>query len=100
MTPEGHVKERVKEILKRLGIFYFMPVGSIYGRHGVADIIAVIHGKIIAIETKAKGNTPTKMQERFLRDVTMAGGVSMVVDEIAMLSLERVLRAMQLEGEG
>jgi len=35
MTPEGKIKKVVKEILEAEGIYFFMPLGSAWGRSGI-----------------------------------------------------------------
>jgi hypothetical protein len=35
MTPEGKVKARLKAMLDKLGIYYFMPATGGYGRSGI-----------------------------------------------------------------
>ena len=42
MTPEGAVKKRVKEILKDLGAWYAMPMGTGYGHSGVPDFLVCL----------------------------------------------------------
>ena len=61
-TPEGLVKDKVKQILRDYGVYFFMPVQMGIGAAGV-DFHAVVHidlfGLDIAIaffvETKAEG---------------------------------------------
>jgi hypothetical protein len=79
-TPESKVKTRVKEILKRHGAYAFMPPMNGYGRSGVPDIVSCINGKFVAIECKADGNKPTKLQLKTLREIAGAKGYAFVVD--------------------
>lgn len=81
MTPEGRVKAQVKKTLDKHGVYHFSPPANGYGRVGIPDIIGCMDGKFIAIECKAKGNTPTALQRRELEAIHKAGGVAMVVDE-------------------
>jgi hypothetical protein len=51
-----------------------------YGRSGVPDIVACIDGKFIAVECKADGNKPTKLQLKTLHEIANANGYAFVVD--------------------
>lgn len=81
MTPERKVKVAVKKILEQNGVYYFMPATHGYGTSGVPDIVGCWRGKFIAIECKAKGNTPTALQELNLKRIMGSGGVALVIDE-------------------
>ena len=62
-TPEGKVKKKVKEYLKSIGAWYYMPVSNGMGRSGCPDILVCLDGRFMAFETKAVGKinntTPT-----------------------------------------
>jgi hypothetical protein len=69
LQDEKDVKKRVKEILITLGIYWFMPPASIYGRKGIADFVCCVKGLFIAIETKKpevgeRGLTSHQKRER------------------------------------
>ena len=87
MTPEGKVKKAVKEYLKSIGAWYYMPVSNGMGRVGCPDILACYQGRFIAIETKApgkrKGVTPN--QQREIDDILSANGLALVVDDVEQL---------------
>ena len=91
MTPEGKVKEKVKKILKKRGVWFFMPRGSTFGTAGVADIICCHEGRLLAIETKAGNNQPTKLQLNSLRSIVNHGGCALVVRESNMDAVEAAL---------
>lgn len=95
MTPEGKVKAKVKAVLKKHGVFYFMPRGSIFGKAGVADIVACYMGKFVAIETKAGRNKLTMRQELVKQDIEQAGGVYFVIREDNVGSLEEWLNNVE-----
>jgi len=88
MTPEKKVKIQVRKVLDRIGCYHFMPATGGYGASGVPDIVACYNGKFIGIECKANGNKPTKLQLKHLNDITLAGGMSLVIDENNMPMLE------------
>ena len=81
MTPEAKVKKKVVAVLKQHDAYFFYPVTGGYGRSGVPDVIACHDGRFIAIECKAGTNKPTPLQEKNLKDIQAAGGVSLVVNE-------------------
>jgi hypothetical protein len=81
MKNEADVKKRVKQILKELGAWYFMPVPTGYGVQGIPDFICCYRGLFIAIETKYGGNKPSKWQAIRLREISEHGGYSVVIDE-------------------
>jgi len=80
-TPEAKVKEKIKKILKEHGVYYAMPMGTGYGNSGVPDFLCCIKGRFLAIEAKAGKGIPTALQEKNLRDIKVAGGIALVVNE-------------------
>jgi len=80
-TPESKVKDKVRNILKEFGAYYFMPIGGMYSKIGVPDIICCYKGRFIAIECKAGKNKPTALQERELKLIHEAGGYSLLINE-------------------
>lgn len=79
--PENAVKAKVKKLLDAHGIFHFCIAASPYGVGGISDRIAVLpNGKFLAIECKAPGKKPTKLQEEFLRGVAKNNGIALVID--------------------
>jgi len=80
-TPESRVKDTIKKTLKAFNVYYFMPIGGMYSKIGVPDIICCYKGKFIGIECKAGKNKPTALQERELRLIQEAGGYSLVINE-------------------
>jgi Holliday junction resolvase len=80
-TPEGKVKDKVVDILKSEGVYYFFPATHGYGRSGVPDIIACVNGSFLAIECKAGTNKPTALQVREIEAIRKAGGCAVVANE-------------------
>ena len=99
MTPEGRVKQQIKEELKRRGCWYFMPVSNGMGRHGIPDLIACqptlitqdmvgqYIGVFVGIEAKAPGkrNNATELQKRNIIEINRAGGYAFVADDSSQL---------------
>jgi hypothetical protein len=85
-TPEGKVKAAVKAFLNTLqDCWWFMPVSNGMGAHGIPDFIVCWRGRFLGIECKAPGKirNTTKLQDAVLDRINMAGGVTMVVDDVA-----------------
>ena len=80
-TPEKKVKNKVVEVLKAHGVYYFFPATFGMGRSGVPDIICCYRGRFLAIECKAGAGKTTALQERELAAIRAAGGMQLVVNE-------------------
>jgi|TARA_R100001129_G_scaffold143365_7_gene104460 hypothetical protein len=91
MTPEAKVKKKVVEQLKKLKAYYFYPMTHGYGRSGVPDIVGCFESVFFGIECKAKGNKPTPLQEKNLREIKDAGGIALVVDEHNMDQVAKLI---------
>ena len=80
-TPEKKVKEKIKQILKARGAVYCMPATGGFGKSGVSDFIVCYKGYFIAIEAKAGKGTTTALQDKWLNEVSEAGGISLIINE-------------------
>lgn len=94
-TPEVKVKNKIKAILKEHGVYYAMPIGTGYGNAGVPDFLCCVDGIFLAIEAKANGGMPTALQEKNLRDIEAAGGVTCVLNEDNVSALGGYLKLMK-----
>jgi hypothetical protein len=90
-TPEKKVKDKVKKVLAEHGAYYFMPATHGYGSSGVPDIVACLNGKFIGVECKANGGKPTALQLKNLRELSSAGGISVLVDDNGIEQLNYLL---------
>ena len=97
MTPEGKVKKKVLDLLTQHGAYYLMPVTGGYGRSGVPDIIACLHGRFLAIECKAGGNKTTALQDKALADIQKAGGSALIINEDNTKDLEFLIKFIKGE---
>lgn len=81
-TPESKVKAGVKKWLDARGIWHTSPIGTVFGKAGVPDILACWNGRFLAIECKAPGkrNNTTALQKHQLASIMAAGGMAIVVD--------------------
>lgn len=86
MTPEGKVKARVKELLKKYNAYWHCPVQNGMGSPSL-DFICCIKGKYFAVETKAGNKEPTPRQKTTIAEIQRAGGKVFVVNEISGLDL-------------
>ena len=91
MTPEAKVKARVVKLLKEHKIYYFFPATHGFGRSGVPDIICCYNSLFMGIECKAGKNKPTALQEKEMRKIREAGGVTFVINEYNISDLARWL---------
>lgn len=80
-TPEGKVKDRVKEILTDAGAYHNWPVPGGYGSP-MLDCVGCHRGDFFMIETKAKGQIMTARQEFTKAQVELAGGVVFLITGI------------------
>jgi hypothetical protein len=78
-TPEGKVKAKVKDVLKKHGAYSFMPVQTGYGDKTL-DFLCCVNGHFIGIETKAPGKRPGPLQDFAIRRIRAAGGHTFVID--------------------
>ena len=99
--PEAKVKQHVKAMLSDMNAWWYMPVQSGRGEHGVPDFVACVpteitqemvgnkFGMFFGIETKAPGkiNTVTPLQMRQLLGIKKAGGVAILTDGEIMQSI-------------
>jgi hypothetical protein len=83
-TPEAKVKAKVKALLAKYKVYYFMPATHGYGSSGVPDIVACMQGKFIGIETKANGGAPTALQMKNLMSIVDNKGISLIIDETGL----------------
>ena len=94
-TPEKLVKDKIRKILKEHGVYYAMPMGTGYGNSGVPDFLCCVNGKFLAIEAKAGKGIPTALQEKNLRDIKEAGGVSLVINETNLDWLKGTIKLLK-----
>jgi hypothetical protein len=78
-TPEGKVKDKVKDILREFGVYWHCPVQNGMGAPGL-DFWCCHNGVFFGIETKAPGKRPTPRQAITIDNVRKAGGVVFVID--------------------
>lgn len=92
-TPESKVKKACTKLLDAAGAYYFSPVTGGFGRSGVPDIVACMHGRFLGVECKAGGNKPTALQEAEMLKIRNAGGSTLVINEDNINELKEWLDA-------
>jgi len=94
-TPEGRVKDKVRAMLKRHQIWYFLPGNNGMGSSGVPDFVCCVSGRFIGIECKADATKrPTPLQMACASKIEMAGGRwFLVYDEASLAEAEAVIVA-------
>ena len=91
-TPEEKVKEKVKALLRRFGVYWHMPVQNGMGAPSLdficcvpcvitQDMVGQRVGLYVAIETKAKNKSFTPRQEHTASLIQAAGAPSFLVNE-------------------
>lgn len=87
MTPEGKVKAKVRDWLKRHEIWSYCPVSNGMGVHGIPDFVCCAGGKFLGIECKAPGKLKnvSALQEAQRDAIRKAGGLWFVIDDPAQL---------------
>jgi hypothetical protein len=80
-TPEGLVKQKIKEYLIEIGAYFFMPVQYGYGAKAI-DFLCCLNGDFIGIEAKAPGKEATPLQKHCMKQINDAGGYAFCVDNI------------------
>lgn len=73
MTPEGKVKEKIKKLFHRYGVYYHMPVMNGMGAPTL-DFIASPNGRFMAVEAKVDGKDLTARQKVTKADMEASGG--------------------------
>lgn len=100
-TPEGKVKDRIKEILKDFNAHYQMQMTGGYGSSGDPDFSVCFQGLFIGIEAKAdmKKNKPTALQKKRMEGIRRAGGLTFVIDALNVEQLVQWLQFARAEKE-
>jgi Holliday junction resolvase len=93
-TPEFKVKKAVSKILDAHGVYYFYPSTHGYGRSGIPDIIACKNSIFVAIECKAGKGKTTALQDREIKRIKQAGGITFLINETNINQLTEYLHGI------
>jgi len=92
LTPEGKIKRKVVEVLKKHDVWYFFPANNGFGKSGIPDIIAIVDGHFVGVEVKSATGKPTELQKICGKQIEKAGGTWMVVsDDVTLEVLNAVI---------
>lgn len=111
MTPEGEIKKGICDYLAARGVFFWIqPAGKIPGRrntsrhmrNGIADILGIYRGRMLAVEVKTKEGRLSPEQVEFLDLVNRRGGIGVVARSIedvqaALKRFDEATEAMAVE---
>jgi Holliday junction resolvase len=93
LTPEGKVKRKVVEVLKKHEVWYFFPANNGFGKSGIPDIIAIVDGHFVGIEVKSATGKPTELQKICGKQIEEAGGTWLVVsNDVTLEVLDAVIQ--------
>lgn len=103
MTPEAKALASIITVLKKTpGVYYLKVRGGPFSVRGLPDIIGCFRGQFFAIEVKADGNPPTKLQSWTMDRIIQAGGRAAIArcpqDTIDLLASMRRMDVEQREG--
>lgn len=90
-TPESKVKKKVRDLLKKHGIYYVMPVTGGFGSSGAPDFLLCVRGKFVGVECKAGKGRMTKLQELNSEQIMDSGGLFFLVNEESFNTFEAVI---------
>ena len=93
-TPEAKVKAKIKTILAKHGVYYAMPIGTMYGNSGVPDFLCCVAGHFLAIEAKAGKGKTTALQDKNLNLIVAQGGTALVIREDNLHELDTLLEKL------
>mgnify|MGYP001822656678 CR=1 FL=1 len=91
---EGDVKKEVKKLLTKYDAWFYMPVQTGYGVHGIPDFVACVSHHFVSIETKFKNNKLSAYQEMQGEKIQDAGGLFLVINEGNLDTLDAVLSGL------
>lgn len=94
-TPESKIKKKVHATLKERGAYAVNYIGGAYANNGTPDILVCYRGWFIGIECKAGRGKPTALQIKHLRDIDLALGLSLVINETNIEYLTECLDAIR-----
>lgn len=85
ITPEGRVKQGVREYMRIMGWFIFPIMQGPLSHPGISDYIAIKDGKVLFIECKAPGNNQSAVQKIFQEKTEAHGGIYELVRDFEEL---------------
>lgn len=82
MGAEKNVENHIKQSLADHHFWYTKIFANAYTKKGIPDIIAVIHGQLVALEIKRPhGGKPTPIQVKNLQAIANNGGLAVITND-------------------
>jgi len=94
MRSEKDVKVAVRKLLNAAGVWYYMPVQTGLGVHGIPDFVCCHNGRFLGVETKFGSNKQSEWQKKQGVAIEASGGTYLVINERNLSVLEQVLTGM------
>ena len=91
---ESDVKDDIKKVLTKHGVWYFMPSMNGYGRSGIPDFVCCVNGRFMAIEAKFGRGTTTAHQDRELNAIQHSMGITYVISELNIDTLDAFIKTI------
>lgn len=90
-TPEGKIKKKLVDMLKKHQVWYYFPAANGMGRAGIPDVVCIVGGTFVGIECKAdESKKPTALQLECGKQIRKAGGYwFLVYDEFTISQVEQ-----------
>lgn len=84
MQPEARLVKQIQKYLEAKGAVFFKIHGgdSPFQEVGIPDLVGCYKGRFWAIEVKAPGGKPSRIQVHQLERIHKAGGVALVVESL------------------
>lgn len=77
--PETKIKVKIKNYLKKKGIFHVSIAAGPYSTAGISDMLVCVDGRFVAVEIKKDSKARvTELQKKFIDNVIKAGGIGFV----------------------
>lgn len=76
---EKDFEMQIREFLKEHGCWVVKYFGNSFSQNGVPDLLCCIAGRFVAVEVKAEGGRPTRLQEVTVQKIRDAGGMAMIL---------------------
>jgi Holliday junction resolvase len=74
--PESTIQTEILHYLDTIGAWHIKTITT--NKRGCPDILGVYNGLMFAIEVKSKPNTPTKLQQYHLNNISSNNGLAIV----------------------
>ncbi len=94
-TPEGKVKQKVRDIFKKHKVPYVHVSGSMYSKAGAEDYNATVNAFTLAVECKAGDNGQTQNQIDRQEAIEKEHGTYLVINEKNLADLEYAINVLR-----